>query len=117
MTDKPTFRLPRPDVPRFRLPTEDRQETPAYQQACSIRSGTRWQKVRLAKLTKDPLCEWCNAKPAEEVHHIQSVARHPELAHTESNLICLCGNCHRGIESAAKRGLSMQRLLEMRDGH
>ena len=115
MTDKPTFKLPRQNVPRFYLPRDKPQETPQYEAACAIRSGARWQKVRMAKITANPLCEWCNERPAEEVHHIRPVAKFPELAHAAINLICLCGKCHKGIESAAKRGVSMQKLIEMRE--
>ena len=61
----------------------------------------QWQKLRNAYITYNPLCEDClgkkkkKVKEATEVHHLQSIDEAPHLRLDASNLISLCGACHR----------------------
>ncbi len=59
----------------------------------------RWRKIRLAFLSKYPLCKKCQEQgrltPATEVHHIISVANGG--SDSESNLMPLCKPCHSRI--------------------
>lgn len=59
----------------------------------------RWQKIRLAFLSKHPLCQKCQEAgrltPATEVHHIIAVANGG--SDSESNLMPLCKSCHSKI--------------------
>jgi len=84
--------------------------TPQYKEACRIRSTDAWQRVRTATLQRAPVCQWCGDRPAEEVHHVKPVAERPDLALTQTNLITVCTNCHRLIESAVKRGIDIDSL-------
>ncbi len=66
------------------------------------RGGRRWRKLRDLKLRTDPICEICNSALAQEVHHIEPVARAPEREFDWSNLQSVCHDCHVA-ESAAER--------------
>lgn len=58
----------------------------------------QWERVRKAKLQRDPLCEDCLradvVRPAVLVHHIESIEDRPELRLHMSNLRSLCFGCH-----------------------
>ena len=75
----------------------------------SIRKTSRWQKVRAAKLSAFPLCEdpfqnhQDNTATARQVHHIQGLATHPDLAFHADNLMSLCTACHARIEVSARQ--------------
>ena len=63
-----------------------------------------WQRLRKAKLRKNPLCECddCQAGlkrvvAASLVHHIQSVESHPELRLKWDNLMSVSRKCHERI--------------------
>lgn len=51
------------------------------------------------------LCELCKEKNIYnyhnlEVHHVIPIKENPSLFLEDSNLICLCGDCHREVEGA-----------------
>jgi len=52
-----------------------------------------WEKVRAMKLAQDPYCNRCG-KPGEDVHHIKTIATHPDLRLDLTNLETLCHSCH-----------------------
>lgn len=55
----------------------------------------RWPALRLEALRRDGWkCTQCGSKTRLEVHHVQSVRTHPELAFVLSNLAVLCAACH-----------------------
>ena len=60
------------------------------------RYGRAWKKLRARFLLQHPLCEQCKREgrltPAEEVHHILSLANGG--TNGESNLMALCKSCH-----------------------
>ncbi len=59
--------------------------------------STQWQRIRVMKLGRDPLCQWCLQKnppretPATLVHHID----HDELNNDWDNLLSACNPCHQ----------------------
>ncbi len=60
----------------------------------------RWIRKREAILARDGYkCRRCRRygrnREAEEVHHILHADQYPERAFDDSNLISLCGACHR----------------------
>ena len=68
-------------------------------------SSKRWKDLRLYMVQKYPVCQDClkegKITPTEEVHHIKSpfvkglTEEEKEWrAFTESNLVCLCKECH-----------------------
>jgi 5-methylcytosine-specific restriction protein A len=69
----------------------------------------RWQKLRRAKLSADPLCEECRkmgrAVRAEQVHHIvpiesvRSFEAMKALAYDRANLMSVCKECHAKIHA------------------
>jgi 5-methylcytosine-specific restriction endonuclease McrA len=46
-------------------------------------------------------CRWCGEPHAVEIHHI--VYRSRGGTHHTSNLICLCGECHREVHAGRLR--------------
>ena len=99
----------------YRPPAEPRRETAAYRKAKELRSSDRWTTISKTKLSRDPICEWCRTRPATEVHHLQSVAKHPELAFNLSNLMSVDSKCHVLIEGAIKRGLDVVQMKKEMD--
>ncbi len=75
-------------------------------QAQRIRSSTRWQRLRRWFLRRNPLCTDPfghhatdhQVIAATQVHHIQPIATHPDLAFDPSNLQALCTACHSRSE-------------------
>lgn len=75
-----------------------------------INSGSKWKKIRDAKIKLNPLCECCGEKLAEEVHHIlplEDYSNDPEtmesLAYDINNLQSLCRECHYKIHRELRR--------------
>lgn len=67
----------------------------------------RWQLVRRLKLSRNPLCEWCESGrgavvAADMVHHIKPITSHPDLRLDMSNLQSLCHDCHEVVEGRKK---------------
>jgi 5-methylcytosine-specific restriction protein A len=63
------------------------------------RYGRAWKKIRARFLLQHPLCEQCRQQnrltPAQEVHHIMSLANGG--THDGNNLLALCKSCHSRI--------------------
>ena len=75
-----------------------------------INSGSKWKKIRDAKIKANPLCECCNEQLAQEVHHIQPLedfSHDPQtmeqLAYDPGNLQSLCRECHYKIHRELRR--------------
>jgi 5-methylcytosine-specific restriction protein A len=66
---------------------------------------TAWDAYSLQIRRDNPLCVWCLergiVKPSEHVHHIQTLADHPELKYEPTNTIAICKQCH---DAATARG-------------
>lgn len=94
----------------------------------SLINTQRWRALRARVLSARPLCEECKRKdritPATEVHHIrpvESVTRYEDmraLAYDESNLLCLCHECHasihKGMKSHTKSAVKENKEREVR---
>jgi len=71
-----------------------------------LRSTNRWKECSKSIRRCNPLCAdplGHHAKdgrpvPSEEVHHIEPLAKRPDLAFDGSNLIALCRKCHEAVE-------------------
>ena len=75
-----------------------------YRQSARKRGYSRdWELLSRRVRTEDPLCVLCEQAgritPATEVHHIQSVRAAPGRRLDRSNLMPLCAECHRRMES------------------
>ena len=61
---------------------------------------TRWKRLRLSKLTKDPLCRYCErmgrVTPANTVDHVTPHKGDESLMWDWDNLMSLCKSCHDG---------------------
>ena len=87
-----------------------RLTVPALAQAKRIRDSRQWQQVRAMHQARNPVC--CDPlvlhpdrpMPTTQSHHIQPLARYPELAFTYSNLAPVCDACHSMIESLERKG-------------
>lgn len=60
---------------------------------------SRWGKIRLIKLNRDPLCEHCGS-PAVLVHHSDENPRNNVL----DNLVSLCNACHEAVHGPSRWG-------------
>lgn len=69
-----------------------------------VYNTSRWKKLRIAKLMKDPLCEMCLQKGiitlAIDVHHLDSFMNYEgldrvEKAYNINNLMSICKQCHQ----------------------
>jgi len=67
---------------------------------------TRWSKVRSVKMSQNPICEMCNVKPAEMVHHKAPVSEMPDLRLVLDNLMSVCRRCHEMIHKGERFGRS-----------
>lgn len=74
-----------------------------YAQAKRLRSSVTWQKLREMILRRTPLCCICG-RPANELHHVEPVARRPDLVFDSANLLPCCTECHDRIEASNARG-------------
>ena len=66
--------------------------------------NSRWQKVRMRKMMKQPLCEMClkqnKTTPAYLVHHIDENPKNNNMV----NLMSLCNKCHEKIHNRFHKG-------------
>ena len=72
-----------------------------------IYNTSTWQRLRrMAKQRDCYLCQEClrnkRITKATEVHHLQSVDDHPELALSLDNLVSLCRDCHEATKRRSK---------------
>ena len=87
--------------------------TKEYARAKKIRSSIRWQNVRESIINKQGgVCEFCFKRPIEEVHHIEELHLHPELAFKADNLIGVCKICHSRIATRTLRGEDVKAQIE-----
>jgi 5-methylcytosine-specific restriction protein A len=70
----------------------------------AIYNTRRWQRLRKEILMKHPICQLCNEKLAEHVHHIDSFMNYENdtriiVAFNSENLQALCAECHTKIHT------------------
>jgi 5-methylcytosine-specific restriction endonuclease McrA len=67
----------------------------------------QWRLLSERKRKHDPMCEECTrsggTRPASEVHHVVPICDAPHLRLVWSNLMSVCGECHKKLEGAARR--------------
>ncbi len=65
-------------------------------EAQRIRKTNRWKRMSENVRDRFPLCQWPDGceELSTSVHHIEPIARRPELAYSESNLVPLCEHHH-----------------------
>jgi 5-methylcytosine-specific restriction protein A len=86
-----------------------RNLNPELKRSQDIRSTPRWKRVRLLKLSMNPLCEDPlglhphKSVTAAQVHHIKALVTHPELAFDFENLMSVCHACHSKVEKQTPR--------------
>jgi 5-methylcytosine-specific restriction endonuclease McrA len=86
-----------------------RANTPGLREAGIFRSSNRWKLLRLAFISRHPVCanphgyhvEFSPA--AAEVHHVASLQARPDLAFDPSNLMALCRVCHAKFSQEERR--------------
>ena len=84
---------------------ERRRFTPAYEEACRIRSTPRWKECSASiKREWRGMCCYCFNAPSEHTHHIKPLAKFPKLAYEHDNLAPLCEKHHMWMEARNKRG-------------
>jgi len=85
-----------------------RYADPKLARAARIRNSKAWKQLRDWYIRHHPLCEdplgrhGVRPAPASQVHHIEGVAEHPELAFNRDNLMSLCSGCHAAVEARAR---------------
>lgn len=96
-----------------------RRDDPALAAAATIRNGARWQKFRAWFRSRNPLCcdpfgdHGAEAVAMHQVHHVEPLALHPELACDEANCRPLCTSCHARVERMERGGIDSKRLFSM----
>ena len=76
----------------------------------------KWKRKREHILKRDGyLCQDCKRygrmREATEVHHIQFLEFHPELAYDDRNLVSLCKRCHNARHPEKARGNGKRYIL------
>ena len=70
-------------------------------------STRRWQKLRIAHLSAEPCCRYCDSMghvtPATLVDHVVPVREARDRAFDPTNLQSLCAPCHSGAKQAEDR--------------
>lgn len=85
-----------------------------------LRNKNKWhEKAKQIKEEAQNLCELCRSQGRYvyndlEVHHIEKLTDHPELLLEDSNLICLCQNCHKQADAGKISKELLQRLAAER---
>ena len=108
---KSRHRLKRMGTPRSvsdkRYDETTRTSDASLAEAKRIRSTARWQRVRLRKLRRHPLCERCElfdrVRVADQVHHVVGLREDPSLAFTPANLMSVCTACHAQMEAQERK--------------
>jgi 5-methylcytosine-specific restriction endonuclease McrA len=99
-----------------------RASNPALAAAARIRSSARWQALRDWYRHSYPLCfdpfgdhnRERRTVAADQVHHIEPLAKRPDLAFDPENLAGLCCGCHRRIEQMTRTGKPTAELFKAR---
>lgn len=67
-----------------------------------------WYRVRRLKLSRDPVCEFCQERLATEVDHILTIRERPDLRLVMTNLRSACRPCH-SRRTAREQGFARPR--------
>lgn len=95
-------------MPTIYKPKKNRNITQKTKERQQIYNTERWRRLRRYKLNTFPVCELCGKEQSEEVHHSDSFMNYTNpierdrVAFDPSNLLALCGLCHRRLHGGAK---------------
>ena len=93
-------------LPKKKKSTE-RKQTDKRKMRQKAYNSSEWRKLRLKYLMEHPMCEECNKKVAEDIHHIKSFVVNGEidwgLLLDEKNLQALCKDCHGSHHSGKSK--------------
>ena len=64
------------------------------QRSAEFYNSKEWKTLRLAKLSRDCVCEVCREKPAEIAHHIVPIREDWDRRLDYDNLLSVCAGCH-----------------------
>ena len=70
-----------------------------------LRNRNKWhEKARQIKEAAQSLCEVCRREGRYrydnlEIHHIEKLTERPDLLLEDSNLVCLCQECHKAADA------------------
>lgn len=67
---------------------------PRYLRKLPFYDTEQWRRLRIVILHRNPICQRCQIKAAEVVHHIKPAREYPELRFATENLEALCHKCH-----------------------
>ncbi len=102
------------------IPAQSHEPEPrmseAYEKARRFRSSKEWQNARRRHLSQHPLCvdplaQHALPVTADEVHHIEPVAKRYDLRTAAGNLASLCEMCHLMIEAKMRNGQGTRHLF------
>lgn len=102
--------------PAYKAGNYDRSNNDAYQ----FRQRSKWKK-KSKQIRKDAqyLCEVCRDKKkfvyeGLSAHHITPLKEDASIGYEDSNLICLCSNCHELAEAGMIDRDYMRKLAALR---
>ncbi|QCO57462.1 HNH endonuclease (plasmid) [Pseudorhodobacter turbinis] len=94
-------------VASYKLPKE--QDSAAVRHNHKWYKGTRWAAIRVAHLSREPLCQRCKVfdalTGADHVDHVIAHKGDAALFFDASNLQSLCVSCHSYKTRAEERGI------------
>jgi 5-methylcytosine-specific restriction endonuclease McrA len=73
--------------------------------------GWRATRLRRRVLRRDRVCRCCAARPSQIAHHVQPIEAGGD--DSESNVIGLCGECHRAVHAAVLDAHAAPALAEL----
>lgn len=85
--------------------------------AAKIRGSAAWKGVRVAFVADNPVCcdpfgeHVSGPEPTKDVHHVNPLHLHAELAFDTANLRPLCRSCHNAIEAMERQGTDTRPLF------
>ncbi len=76
-----------------------------YLERRKVYESDRWKRLRLIKLSDQPLCELClkddKVTPATQVHHVIPISDDSNNSDYDiDNLMSLCAACHQKIHNS-----------------
>lgn len=92
-----------------------RNADPQLREAARFRSSIRWQRFRAWFIARQPLCvnpyhlHDGQERATQEVHHIEPVARRPDLALLEENCMATCTECHAAASARERANANVRR--------
>lgn len=110
-----------PTIPKL---SSKRRKTFKTQKRQEVYQSGLWQRMRLAQLRNEPLCQVCLLQEkitlADSVHHLksfmeaQTTEERDQLAFDSENLCSICSSCHSRIHNGDLKGCESLEQIETR---